>query len=254
MGALHEGHVSLIRQARSLVEQEGAVIASIFVNPTQFDSQGDFATYPRCSIRDLKACEDAGVDFVFAPSEKDMYAGGHSTEIRELSLSQGLLGALRPGHFQGVCTVVCKLFNIVCPDIAIFGEKDFQQLAIIRRMVQDLNFPVQIVAAPTCREADGLAMSSRNVHLNSAERAEASVLYRSILSGVETVRSNGAIEAGSLKKSIRQIFDSAPLAKIDYLEVVDAETLQAVSFAEPGRLIAGAVTFGSTRLIDSMII
>ena len=249
MGALHAGHMALVRKARELAGPEGTVVVSIFVNPTQFGPNEDFSRYPRPIEEDIAKCREAGVDLVFNPSPEEMYAPDHSIWVDETALSGGLCGASRPGHFRGVCTVVSKLFHIVAPQIAVFGKKDFQQLAIIRRMVRDLHFQVEIVGVDTVREPDGLALSSRNRYLSAEERREALVLRRALLTAEAA---GGSIPPEQIRRQVADIISRSPLARIDYVEVVDADTL-----AEPGPesralVVAVAVFFGKTRLIDNV--
>lgn len=244
MGALHFGHRSLLRRARQEAGSAGTVIASIFVNPIQFDRSEDLESYPTPLELDLQACRDEGVDVIFSPSTQEMYAADRSVTVTETLLSAGLCGAKRPGHFDGVCTVVLKLFLITRCDIAVFGEKDFQQLAVIRRMVRDLDVPVTIVAAPTVREADGLAMSSRNVRLSDAERAEAPKIYQALQSASQL-----NVPATIIERA-RELIESSPLARIDYLELVDSETLTPLSRLDREGILAVAVYFGDVRLID----
>jgi pantoate--beta-alanine ligase len=251
MGALHRGHGELIRIARDAAGANGEVAVSIFVNPLQFAPGGDYERYPRPEEVDDEFCRKAGVDILFRPSVEEMYAADFSVAVEENSLANTLEGKSRPGHFRGVCTVVAKLFNILGPDAAVFGEKDFQQLAIIRRMVRDLNFPVEIIGAPTVREADGLACSSRNQYLSAVEREQAPVLQRALQAARQLVeegqRSTETILAGT-----REVIATAPLARIDYLEIVNAETLQQTAEAGPDSLIVAAAFFGKTRLIDNL--
>jgi pantoate--beta-alanine ligase len=248
MGALHEGHAALIRCARKLAGRKGSVAVSVFVNPIQFGPKEDFAKYPRSWARDLKTCRAWGADLVFRPSVEQMYRDDRSVFVEESSLSRYLCGASRPGHFRGVCTVVAKLFLILRPDIAIFGEKDWQQLAIIRRMVRDLDFPVRIVGHPTVREPDGLAMSSRNDYLTSEERAVAPGIYAALRMAAEAKR------AGDILKAGRRMIEQIPGVKIDYLELVDAETVEPTrKFSGPTRL-AVAVFLGKARLIDNIAV
>lgn len=251
MGALHRGHGELIRIAREAAGKEGEVAVSIFVNPLQFAPGGDYEKYPRPESQDDEFCRDAGVDILFRPTVEEMYAGDFSLSVEENSLSNTLCGRSRPGHFRGVCTVVTKLFHILAPDAAVFGEKDFQQLAIIRRMVRDLNFQVTIIGAPTVREADGLASSSRNQYLNPAEREQAAVLQRA-LQEARRLAAGGERSAPLVMEAARNVIASAPLARIDYLELVHSETLQALSTVGPESLIAVAAFFGQTRLIDNL--
>lgn len=248
MGALHDGHAALVRCARKLAGENGSVVVSVFVNPIQFGPREDFSKYPRSWAHDLKICRAGGADLVFRPSVDQMYRDDRSVVVEENSLSRSLCGASRPGHFRGVCTVVAKLFLILRPDIAIFGEKDWQQLAIIRRMVRDLDFPVRIVGHPTIREPDGLAMSSRNDYLTADERAVAPGIYAALKMAVEAKRAGDILKAG--RRRIEQI----PGAKIDYLELVDAETIEPVrKFSRPMRL-AVAVFLGKARLIDNIAV
>ena len=244
MGAFHPGHVSLMHQAREIAGPDGTVIVSIFVNPIQFDRASDLAAYPRPMESDLAACEAAGANVVFTPDAGAMYFPDRSVTVTETLLSRDLCGASRPGHFDGVCTVVLKLFLLTGCDVAIFGEKDFQQLAIIRRMVRDLDVPVEIVACPTVREPDGLAMSSRNVRLTPAQRADAPLIFKA-LRNAATLPTPGEILA-SAKTSI----ESSPLTRIDYLSLVDAETLQPAVTLERPAVLATAVFYGEVRLID----
>ena len=251
MGALHRGHGELIRIAREAAGANGEVAVSIFVNPLQFGPGGDYEKYPRQEKIDDEFCRKAGVDILFRPAADEMYVADFSVSVEEDSLANTLEGKSRPGHFRGVCTVVAKLFHILAPDAAVFGEKDFQQLAIIRRMVRDLNFPVEIIGAPTVREADGLACSSRNQYLNPTERQQAPVLRRA-LQEARRLTAQGERSAPVLLEAARQVIATAPLARIDYLELVDAETLQPVCVVGPNSLIAVAAFFGQTRLIDNL--
>ena len=250
MGYLHEGHLALIRRARA---ENGFVAVSIFVNPTQFGPNEDFGRYPRDLPRDLELCRGAGVDLVFAPEAAEMYPPGFQTYVEVEELSRGLCGASRPGHFRGVATVVTKLFNIIGPDRAYFGEKDAQQLRVIKRMVLDLNLPVTIVAVPTVREPDGLAMSSRNTYLAPEERRAALVLYRA-LSSAEEIFGRGERRAGAILARMREIIEAEPLARIDYVAVVDDETLAPVEEIDRPVLVALAVFIGRTRLIDNIML
>jgi pantoate--beta-alanine ligase len=250
MGYLHAGHLSLVKLAR---ERDNVVIVTLFVNPTQFGPQEDLAKYPRDFERDAALCREAMVDILFAPEAADMYPDDASIFVTEDNLSRGLCGASRPGHFRGVCTVVAKLLNICQPDVAVFGAKDAQQLRVIRRLVRDLNIPVEIVTGPTIREADGLAMSSRNVYLSADERQQALVLKRAL---DEAARLFGAGEraAAPLKAAMEKIIATAPAAKIDYVAIVDDETLAPVERLEKPVLIALAVFIGKTRLIDNVVL
>lgn len=251
MGALHRGHLELIRIARDAAGARGEVAVSIFVNPLQFAPGGDYEKYPRPETEDEEVCRSAGVDILFRPSPDEMYAADASVAIEENSLSATLCGKSRPGHFRGVCTVVSKLFNILAPDAVVFGEKDFQQLAIIRRMVRDLNFQIEIIGAPTVRESDGLAYSSRNKYLSATEREQAPVLRAALLDGAR-LASSGEQSAAVILEAARKIIGTSPLARIDYLELVNAETLQPIEIIRPNSLIALAVFFGQTRLIDNI--
>ena len=249
MGALHRGHVELIRVAREHAGMDGEVAVSIFVNPLQFEPGSDFQKYPRPEAADEKLCEEAAVNLLFRP--RDMYFDNRSVYVEEITLSAGLCGAARPGHFRGVCTVVAKLFNLLAPTAAVFGEKDYQQLTIIRRMVRDLNFPIEIIGVPTVREADGLALSSRNQYLNTDERAQATVLYRA-MTRVKELADRG-------QKSVRELIDvakgviaSANSSRVDYISIVDADNLQPLETLRPSAVIALAVFIGKTRLIDNL--
>jgi len=248
MGALHDGHISLMRHARKLAGGTGSVVASIFVNPTQFGPHEDFSRYPRTFARDRRLCREARVDAIFHPSPEEMYPPGFSTYVNEERVSLGLCGKSRPGHFRGVCTVVLKLFNIVTPDIAIFGEKDYQQVAVIRRMTRDLNLPVRIVTASTVREPDGLALSSRNAFLSPEERAQAPIIRHALL----MARNAPNARPGPLAKLVRREIETVRLAKIDYIEVLDADTLDQPGPDTSTLVIACAVFFGKTRLIDNI--
>ncbi len=252
MGALHEGHINLVRAARELAGPEGFVGVSIFVNPLQFGPNEDFGRYPRELESDAAKCEAAGADLIFAPPVEEVYAPDRSVIILEKSLSTVLCGASRPGHFDGVCTVVAKLFNLFQPDDAIFGKKDYQQLAIIRRLVRDLNFPVTIHGMDTVREADGLAMSSRNRYLDADERRQAPALRAALLRALKAWQ-EGEHSATALREIASEILaDEAPLGRLDYLEVVDADTLQKLDQVTDRGLIALAVFFGKARLIDNI--
>ena len=248
MGALHRAHGELIRVARERAGGKGEVTVSIFVNPLQFEPGSDYERYPRPEKTDEEFCRKAGTDVLFRPGPSEMYADDRSVHVEETSLSTLLEGKSRPGHFRGVCTVVAKLFNILQPSAAVFGEKDFQQLAIIRRMVRDLNFKIEIIAVPTVREEDGLACSSRNRYLSLEERKQARVLHRALVAA----RSSGRKSAREVVGLVRKTIGEAPLARIDYTEVVNAETLQPVDSVGSGSLLALAVFFGKTRLIDNI--
>lgn len=251
MGNLHEGHLSLVRLAQQHAE---TVVVSIFVNPTQFGPHEDFAAYPRTFEADRALCEREGVDVIFHPSVAEMYPAGASVSVEENSLSRTLCGASRPGHFAGVCTVVAKLFNLVQPQVAVFGEKDAQQLRIIRRMVRDLRFPVEILSGPTVREADGLALSSRNQYLTPAQRPQAACLRRALAEG-ERRFAAGERDPQRLVAAMRAVVAQASAAQIDYLEIVDDETLQPLSgpILRPA-LAALAVRIGAPRLIDNTVL
>ncbi len=248
MGALHKAHGELIRVARQAAGKDGEVAVSIFVNPLQFEPGSDYERYPRPEKADEEFCRNAGVDFLFRPSVEEVYPTDRSTFVEETSLSSRLEGQSRPGHFRGVCTVVAKLFNIVAPDAAVFGEKDFQQLAIVRRMVRDLNFNIDIIAVPTVREKDGLACSSRNQYLNSDERNQATVLYKAL----EAAANAGKKSANGIVALARQVISEAALARIDYVELVDAESLEPTEIDGPNSVLLLAVYFGKTRLIDNI--
>jgi pantoate--beta-alanine ligase len=251
MGALHRGHGELIRIARDAAGKKGEVAVSIFVNPLQFAPGGDYQKYPRPEAADDEFCRAAGVDILFRPVVEEMYPADFSIAVDENSLANTLEGRSRPGHFRGVCTVVAKLFHLLGPQAAVFGEKDFQQLAIIRRMVRDLNFPVEIIGAPTVREPDGLACSSRNQYLSAEERAQAPVLQRA-LQEARRLFDAGERSTESILSAGRDIIASAPLARIDYLEIVNAETLKAAAEAGADSVIVVAAFFGPTRLIDNL--
>ncbi len=248
MGALHEGHLSLIRTARA---QSDAVAVTIFVNPLQFGPNEDLAAYPESMEDDLANCEVEGVSVVFAPSEKTMYPGDAVTKIHVRRLTEGLCGGRRPGHFDGVATGVAKLFQIIPADKAFFGEKDYQQLVVIRQMVQDLNIPIEIVACPTVREPDGLAMSSRNAFLSPHERSQAVLLSKSLFAAADRVKT-GERGTSSLVDEIRTIIATAETATIDYVEIVDARSLELLEQIDHPARICVAVHFGSCRLIDNV--
>jgi pantoate--beta-alanine ligase len=248
MGALHKAHGELMRVAREHAGKDGEVAVSIFVNPLQFEPGSDYERYPRPEKEDEELCRSLGVDILFRPAPNEVYFNDRSTFVDETSLASVLEGKSRPGHFRGVCTVVAKLFNILGPDAAVFGEKDFQQLAIIRRMVRDLNFKIEIVAVPTVREKDGLAGSSRNAYLNADERKQAAVLFKAL----SAAKGVGNKPANAIVDLAKKIIGEAPLARIDYVELVDADTLQTVEIVRPNSLLALAVFFGETRLIDNI--
>jgi len=256
MGCLHEGHVSLVREARQRIGKRGVVVVSIYVNPTQFAPTEDLANYPRDLPRDKRLCRNAGVDVVFVPGDQQMYLAQQgakfSTYVVEEILSRGMEGVSRPTHFRGVATVVTKLFNIVRPDVAVFGAKDFQQAAIVKRMARDLNFPVKIILAPTVREADGLALSSRNKYLSADERAQAVALWQAIQQARQTVRtSTEPIPASRLNSELKWLIETRQAARVDYIEFFDPDTLQPIVKVQRGAHIALAVFVGKTRLIDN---
>jgi pantoate--beta-alanine ligase len=281
MGYLHAGHLSLVREARKRVGKTGRVVVSIYVNPAQFGPKEDFSKYPRDLKRDLKLCRAAGVDVVFTPNDKEMYPGkicsrrcesadeprfdkrGYSTHVIEESLSRTMEGASRPTHFRGVTTIVAKLFNLVLPDLAVFGAKDWQQAAIIKRMVADLNFPVKIIVAPTLREPDGLAMSSRNKYLAGDLRRQAVVLWHSIQKARAAVKkSSKPIPAARLRADLKRFIEREPdtpprrrsgaaSVRLDYVEFFEPDTLAPVSKVSKGAHLALAVFIGKTRLIDN---
>ena len=256
MGYLHEGHISLVNKARQSIGKRGVVVVSIYVNPTQFAPTEDLANYPRDLPRDKKLCRDAGVDVLFVPGDKQMYPSREdakfSTYVVEEGLSRGMEGESRPTHFRGVTTVVAKLLNIVLPDVAVFGAKDFQQVAVVKRMARDLHFPVKIVVAPTVREADGLALSSRNKYLSAEEREQAVALWQAIQLARQTVRtSKEAIPSSRLKAELKWLIETRPAARVDYIEFFDPQTLQPAANVQPGAHIALAVFVGKTRLIDN---
>ena len=256
MGYLHSGHMSLVERARKLVGHRGRVVVSIYVNPTQFGPREDFSRYPRDFKRDAALCRQTGVDAIFAPENEEMYpAEAYSTYVVEEKLSKGMEGASRPTHLRGVTTIVAKLFNIVQPNYAVFGAKDFQQAAVIQRMVSNLNFPLKIVVAPTFREADGLAMSSRNKYLADELRTQATALWRAIQLAQDIVASNKrGIPAAKLKIQLTKLIESAPSARVDYIELFDPATLVAVREVRKGTQIALAVFLGKTRLIDNALL
>jgi pantoate--beta-alanine ligase len=248
MGALHRAHGELIRVAREHAGRDGELAVSIFVNPLQFEPGSDYERYPRPEEADEEICRKAGVDLLFRPSVAEMYADDRSVFVEESFLSKMLEGESRPGHFRGVCTAVAKLFNLLAPDAAMFGEKDFQQLVIVRRMVRDLNFKIDIIGVPTVREEDGLACSSRNQYLNVDERKQATVLYKALRAAADTREKS----AGDVIALARKVINEAPVARIDYVELVDAETLRPVEMTGPNSVLVLAVFFGKTRLIDNV--
>ncbi|MBQ2378802.1 MAG: pantoate--beta-alanine ligase [Akkermansia sp.] len=250
MGALHEGHASLLRQARELAGTEGCVVASVFLNPVQFDNAGDLATYPQTPEADLQTCRECGVDVVFMPTPDIMYCGDRSITLEETHLSTVLCGAKRPGHFAGVCLVVNKLFNLVQPTDAIFGKNDYQQLAILRRMVRDLDIPITIHGAEIVRDTDGLALSSRNVRLTPEHRAAAPGIRRVLLAAAEAYGKGAAV--ADVTAGVVDTLSAIPGVKVDYVELVDAENLHAVTDETRPALLAVAAFFGDVRLIDNI--
>lgn len=265
MGALHEGHAMLMRRAR---EQGAAVVVSIYVNPTQFGPREDFTKYPRTLEADCRVCTREKVDAVFAPTDDEMYPGGvwsgesaplairglqFSTGVEETVVSKRLEGERRPGHFRGVCTVVAKLFNIVQPDVAVFGQKDYQQLKVIQRMVRDLGFPLQVVPVPTLRDVDGLALSSRNQYLNPSERAQATVVWKA-LTAAQDLFNQGEHNAHRLTTAMGRAVSLAPSARLDYAEIAEPETLEPRAEAKRGDVALIAAYVGKTRLIDNLIL
>ncbi len=250
MGALHEGHLSLVRAAKA---QCDAVAVSIFVNPTQFGPTEDLSKYPRQFERDRRLLEKEGVEIIFAPPVEEIYPDGEVTWVLVEGLSEKLDGRSRPGHFRGVTTIVAKLFHILEPEAAFFGQKDAAQLAVIRRMVHDLNFPVEIVACPIMREPDGLAMSSRNAYLNREERGRALVLQRSLQRAQKEFQAGERI-AAKLISAANEVFAREPLVALDYFEIVDPDTLDPVEQISQKALVAVAAYVGSTRLIDNLVL
>lgn len=250
MGFLHDGHLSLIKKS---AQENDLTVVSIFVNPTQFGPNEDYETYPRDLDKDKLAAKKAGADIIFAPAPKEMYPDGYKTYVTVEDLSNVLCGKSRPGHFRGVATVVCKLFNIASPDRAYFGQKDAQQLVVIKKMVQDLNMDVKIIACPIVREKDGLAKSSRNVYLNPDERKRATVLYQALLEAQRMVEA-GERKASLILQAITEKLNTASPTLIDYVQIVDADTLEPAAMLSGRVLIALAVKFGTTRLIDNIIL
>ena len=250
MGALHEGHLSLVRAARA---QCDAVAASIFVNPTQFGPSEDFSKYPRSFERDRELLHAEGVDLLFAPSVEEMYPKGAVTFVTVEGLSEKLCGRSRPGHFRGVTTVVTKLFHIVGPDVAFFGQKDAAQVVIVKKMARDLDLAVEIVVCPIVREADGLAMSSRNAYLDAGQRRSATVLHRALMQ-VQLLVEKGERRAAPLIAAAQDVFREEPEVRVDYVEIVDNETLDPVAEVSGGALVAVAAFVGATRLIDNILI
>ncbi len=250
MGCLHEGHLSLVREARRMSD---IVVVSIFVNPKQFGPNEDFEKYPRTIAKDTEILQKENVDYIFHPSVEEMYPASFRTYIEVEQLSQKLCGKSRPNHFKGVATVVMKLFNIVQPNFAFFGQKDAQQVIIIKRMIKDLNLNIEMITLPIIREPDGLALSSRNTYLNSEERKASTILYKALMKGKDIFQ-NGERKVAKISKAIIDTISSEPLAKIDYVEIVDLENLDALKIIEKNALIAIAVFIGSTRLIDNIIV
>jgi pantoate--beta-alanine ligase len=250
MGSLHEGHLSLVARARQAIGREGTVAVSIYVNPTQFAPHEDLAAYPRHFSRDKKLCAHAGVDVLFAPSDREMYPAGFSTYVAEERVSQSMEGAARPTHFQGVTTVLAKLFHIVQPTVAVFGAKDFQQAAVVRKMVRDLNFPLKIIVGPIVREPGGLALSSRNKYLTPSQRRQAAILWRAILRARKAV-AGASVPAARLREELRALIATQSQSRVDYIEFFDPQTLAPVHKVKRGTQIALAVFIGKTRLIDN---
>jgi pantoate--beta-alanine ligase len=250
MGALHEGHLSLVRRARA---QANLVVVSIFVNPLQFGPSEDFEHYPRTLEADCARLEAEGVEIVFAPSPASMYPAGATTVVDVEGLSGKLDGRSRPGHFKGVSTIVAKLFNIVQPDFAVFGQKDAAQVAVLRRMVRDLNMAVEIIVAPIARDADGLALSSRNAYLTAEQRRQALVLHRTLLQ-VEADANFGQTSSEKLRSAALAVLASEPAAQLDYFDVIDPDSLEPVADIAQGALVAVAAQFGATRLIDNLLL
>lgn len=251
MGALHAGHVSLIERAR---KENDIVVVSIFVNPKQFGPAEDYLRYPRPLDKDKKCCKQAGVDYLFVPKEKDIYPKGFQTSVTVEKLQETMCGLSRPGHFRGVATIVLKLMNIVKPSKAYFGEKDFQQLAVIKRMAKDLNVDSKVLGCPIIREQDGLAMSSRNVYLTPAQRIEAAKLRKALLAAGRLIKINKVYNPNTLLNSMRAIIKTIPDHRIDYITVSDPESLVQVRTANPPVLIALAVFVGKTRLLDNIVV
>lgn len=250
MGYFHEGHLSLMRQAR---KDNDIAVVSLFVNPIQFGPSEDLRIYPRDLQHDADMAEEVGVDFIFNPAPEEMYSKTFNTYVEVTGLTENLCGASRPGHFRGVATVVTKLFNIIQPDKAYFGQKDYQQLRVIERMVEDLNMPVQIIRMPTYRESDGLAMSSRNTYLSKEERKAALIINKS-LSYAQSLLNEGVSSVDELGRRITEFVSSEPLAQIDYIQIVDVNTLHALDKIDDTALLAMAVRIGKTRLIDNAVL
>ncbi len=252
MGALHRGHGQLVKEAREAAGKDGTVVVSIFVNPTQFGPNEDFNAYPRSMEADTKLCEEMEADVIFHPDASELYAENHSIEVVETRLSRGLCGASRVGHFPGVCLVVTKLFGAVQPDKAIFGRKDYQQLAVIRRLVRDLCLPVEIVVAETVREDDGLALSSRNQYLSRAERQTAPGIRAALLAGRDKWQTTPEITPSVLLRFVRSRLEQLSGSKLDYVELIDAETLEPIEAITHPVIIAVGIFFGKARLIDNI--
>lgn len=250
MGALHAGHVSLIEASRSA---DRYTVVSIYVNPTQFGPNEDFSAYPRTFEADLAICAAAGVELVFVPDTAEMYPPGDETRVRPGRLAEALCGPFRPGHFEGVCTVVAKLFNVVAPDVAFFGQKDAQQAAIIRRMVRDLCMPVVVEVCPLIRDADGLALSSRNARLTPAQREKSLALYRALIGAEEQLR-GGERSMGRVVAAMRAVIAAHAEIRVDYLSILDPETLEELSTPRERMLVAGAIRVGDVRLIDNVLV
>ncbi|MBQ3240604.1 MAG: pantoate--beta-alanine ligase [Akkermansia sp.] len=250
MGALHAGHASLLRQARVLAGDSGCVVASVFLNPVQFDNAGDLSAYPQTPEADLELCRCCGVDVVFMPTPEMMYCADHSVSVEETHLSGVLCGAKRPGHFAGVCLVVSKLFNLVQPTDAVFGKKDYQQLAILRRMVRDLDFPITLHGAEIVREQDGLALSSRNVRLTPEHRAAAPGIRKALLAAADSYRCG--VSAEDICAGVCAVLERIPGVRVDYAEICDAETLHELTDCKRPALLAVAAYFGEIRLIDNI--
>jgi len=255
MGFLHLGHLSLVQRARRLVGESGKVVVSIYVNPTQFGPKEDFSRYPRDFTRDASLCRKEGVDVIFAPGNEEMYPGEYSTYVIEEQLSRGMEGTSRPTHFRGVTTIVAKLFNIVLPSVAVFGAKDYQQAAVVKRMVRDLNFPLKIDVAPIFREPDGLAMSSRNKYLKGGLREQAVVLSQAIKrTQVALSGSSRPLKSATLKADLKKFIQQQPDARLDYVEFFNPQTLTPLPTVSRGAHMALAVFVGKTRLIDNALL
>jgi pantoate--beta-alanine ligase len=250
MGYLHEGHLSLVRLARARAD---VVVLSLFVNPTQFGPREDLARYPRDLARDSRLCRQAGVDILFCPDASEMYAPDHSVYVEETVLSRPLCGAARPGHFRGVATVVAKLFNIVRPDVAVFGRKDAQQARVIEQLVRDLNFPIRLIVAPTVREPDGLAMSSRNTYLEPEDRADARLISESLREANRRYAA-GERSSAALRRAVRTVLGRSPRIRVEYVETVDYGSFRPVREIRAPALLAIAVRMGKTRLIDNTVL